>query len=281
MSPTQRLDAVLAGLAEDGATGSLRVGRAGSVYLSKGRVTYVESPSSPGAEEILTCSGRVAAATLRGARQSATPDALVRQGLLTLGELQLCVLGATLDAAFFVLAATGSRPRFKEGDRHWLGDQGYFEVSCLVRECRRRRAELDRVCPHPELDSLPVVVAPRITAQRVVLTAVQWEVLVSADATATPLDLARRLGRPAYSILLAVRQLGAAGLLLDPPAAPEAVPATPPPPLPKRTARTEPGPAVREAGAARTVTPAFPQVSGDATDVGVLIRLRDALERLL
>ncbi|WP_248959248.1 hypothetical protein [Sphaerisporangium perillae] len=282
MSPTQQLDAVLGGLAKDRATGSLRVGRAGCVYLSGGRVTYVESTSAPGVEQILVTSGRVGAATMRSARQSAVGRAdggetLVRQGLLARGELQLCVLGAILDAAFFVLAAKGTRPRFKEGDRHWLGDQWYFDTAGLLRECRRRRAQLDHVWPYPDVDSRPVVITPRISAQRVVLTSLQWEVLVSADATATPIDLARRLGRPAYSVLLAVRQLGVAGLLLDPVGAQDAVPAAGAPALPKRAGRTGPRPGALES---RPV-PGLPQVSGDPTDVSVLIRLRDALERLL
>lgn len=310
MPPIQQLDSVLDGLAKDHATGSLRVGRAGSVYLSSGRVTYVESTCTPGVEEILTASGRVSTTTMRSTRQSATGtagggDALVRQGLLSRGELQLCVLGAILDASFFVLAATAPRPRFKEGDRHWLGDQWYFDVAGLVRECRRRRVQLDHVWPYPDLDSRPVVVAPRITSQRVVLTSVQWEVLVNADSTATPLDLARRLGRSAYSVLLAVRQLGAAGLLVEPPRdAPDPVPDASTPPLPKRAERTGPrpgaglaAPSLSETAPRDAVAPpvsaaarppqgvqssvlGLPQVSGDATDIGVLLRLRDALERL-
>ncbi|WP_425566959.1 hypothetical protein, partial [Sphaerisporangium flaviroseum] len=233
MSPSQQLDAILNDLAKNRATGSLKVGRTGTVYLTGGRVSYVECASTPGVEDILTASGRVGASTIRGARQSAGGgDELVRQGVMTRGELQFCVLGAILDASLFVLAATGTRPRFKEGDRHWLGDQWYFDVAGLFRECRRRRAQLDNVWPSAGLDSQPVALSPRITAHRVVLDAVQWEVVLNADATATPVELARRLGRPVYAVLFAVRQLGAAGLLLQPDPAPGPAPGPTPDPAP-------------------------------------------------
>ncbi|GGK76062.1 hypothetical protein Sme01_51830 [Sphaerisporangium melleum] len=326
MPSVQRLEDALTGLAGERVTGSLKVGRAGTVYLSGGRVTYVESPSTP------------------GPRDAGTPPG---EPPPTEGELQLGVLGATMDAAFFVLAATGARHRFTEGERHRYGDHWYFDVPALFQECRRRRARLDQVWPHPEADSRPVLLAPRTTAQRVVLTPVQWEVLLGADGTATPLDLARRLGRPAYAVLLAVRRFGAAGLLREPPSG---TPVTGVGELPKRAGRArpyadrssaparppesgssaeamngqvraaepgprsgqgaaaQPGPEARpgtapapqagtepeaERGTGTTPGPGeatealpglglgVPAVSGDSTDVSVLIRLRDALERLL
>nr|BFE82706.1 hypothetical protein GCM10020093_053070 [Planobispora longispora] len=111
----------------------------------------------------------------------------------------------------------------------------------------------------PELDALPVVPIGRIPAQRVLLTSLQWEVLVGADCTATPADLARKLGRPAYSVLLAVRQLAAAGLLRTPEHDRESAPATPPaaprpaPATPPAAPRPAPSPPSRRGG--RTTSP--------------------------
>jgi hypothetical protein len=293
MSPPPRLDAVLDGLADDRATGSLRVGRAGTLYLTAGRVSYAESTGAPGVEELLAASGRIAATAISGIRRAAGERAdggetLVRTGLLTRGELQFCVLGATLDAAFFLLGSTGSRPRFRDGDRHWLGPQWYFDVAGLLRECRRRRLRLDRTWPSPDLDTAPVVPTARLTADRVVLTAAQWEVIVHADATATPAQLAKRLGRPAYQVLLAVRTLAAAGLLVVPGgAAPPdraTAPGGPSPPDESATSGGSPPQATlprREKRATRPGGVPTPAAGADATDVGVLIRLRDALERLI
>lgn len=286
------VESVLSGLAEERATGALRLGKAGMFYLTGGRVTYAESPAAPRAEDLLAAGRRVSAHAVRQARQAATEDLrggelLVAQGVLTRGELEFCVLSAVLDAVYFLFDATGQRPRFRPGDRHWLGPQWYFDVTGLLRECRRRRAQLDQAWPSAELDSLPVVPVGRIPAQRVVLTSLQWEVLVGADSAATPCDLARRLGRPAYSVLLAVRQLAAAGLLHIPQAGP-AGPAAPGP-LPRRpkggTGQAGDPPAApaaprpQPAGAARPATP-LPRTTGDPTDVNLLIRLRDALEAL-
>jgi hypothetical protein len=247
------LDSLLTALAGEGASGVLRAGRLGAVYLAGGRVTFMECTSSTRFEEILTASGRVTEAALRRAQKDGG-QRLVDDGVLSLAELQYCALTATLDAAFFLLPAKSARPRFVAGTEHWLGPQWFFEVSTLIRECGRRRAELERAWSSAELDCAPVVPVRRLPGDRVMLTSLQWEVLLNADGEATPLALARMLGRPAAKILLAVRQLAAAGLLVH------AVPKSES--LPRRV---------------RTELPAEPYAS---TDLEVLLRLRKALEEL-
>ncbi|MDP9849890.1 hypothetical protein [Streptosporangium lutulentum] len=313
----QSVENILRGLADDRATGSLRLGKSGTFYLTDGRVTYAESTAAPRVEDLLTAGRRISAHAVRQARQAATEDRwggeqLVDKGVLTRGELEFCVLNAVLDAAYFLRDATGHRPRFRQGERHWLGPQWYFEVTGLLRECERRRARLDETWPSAELDSLPVVPLGRITAQRVVLTPLQWEVLVGADSATPPAELAHRLGRPAYSVLLAVRQLASSGLLRVPepkpgvvPAAPAgpvgpAVPAAsgpgaaPDPPDPPTTTpqppdttgllprRTRGGTQIPGAGAAASSESSdwLPAATGDPTDLNLLIRLRNALEAL-
>ncbi|MGS2644061.1 hypothetical protein [Streptosporangium sp. LJ11] len=290
---------ILSGLAGDHATGSLRLGKAGIIYLTDGRVTYAESAAAPRLEDLLGACRGISAHAVRQVRQAATrrpPDArtpqpsggeqLVARGLLTRGELEFCVLSAVLDAAYFLLQATGHRPRFRRGERHWLGPQWYFDATGLLRECERRKAQLEQTWPSAELDTLPVVPLGRISAQRVVLSSLQWEVLVGADSTATPADLARKLGRPAYSVLLAVRQLASSGLLRLPEPAPAEAPGAPgapgapeaPAPLPRRTR------GATEIPAAGTGSPEtsqwLPRANGDPADVSLLIRLRNALEAM-
>ncbi|MEV0589018.1 DUF4388 domain-containing protein [Nonomuraea sp. NPDC050310] len=252
------LDSLLSGLALERATGALRVGRLGTVFLSDGRVTYIECSASTRLEDVLTADGRVTENALRRAHKDGAAS-LVEQGLLTRAELQYCALISTMDAAFFLLPARSARPRFVPGERHWLGPQWYFEVAGLVRECGRRRAELERAWSSTELDNVPVVPVRRLPGDRVVLTSLQWELLVQADREATPLDLARRLGRPAYTVLLAVRQLAAAGLLV------RVAPVAERPSLPRRI---------------KTELPAEPAQPYEPTDLDVLLRLRKALEEL-
>ncbi|MEV7809019.1 hypothetical protein AB0O28_39310 [Microbispora sp. NPDC088329] len=263
------LDTVLTGLAQDEATGSLRVGKEGTVYYARGRVAYVECAATPGVEELIGASGRISANGMRRARQEAGPGGggalLVDRGVLSRGELEFCVLSATLDAAFFLLAPRTIRTRFKEGDAHWLGVHWFFDVAGLLRECARRRARLERAWPSAELDARPVTPLRRIPGTHALLTRLQWELLLAADSTATPADLARRLGRPAYSTLLAVRELAAAGLVAAGGMAA----------LPKRAPKPAAPPAPQRAGSG-----GLPQVNGDAADVNLLLRLRDALEAL-
>ncbi|GAA3156348.1 hypothetical protein GCM10010466_54040 [Planomonospora alba] len=246
-------ESVLCGLADERATGALRLGKAGAFYLTGGRVTYAESSCCPRVEDLLVAGGRISVQAVRQARQASSEerwggDLLVDRGVLTRGELEFCVLSAVLDAAFFLLESPASRSRFRPDDRHWLGPQWYFDVAGLLREHGRRRAQLDQAWPSAELDTLPVVPLARIPAQQVMLTSLQWEVLVGADCAATPVDLARKLGRPAYSVLLAVRQLGAAGLLRRPEPAPGAPSGTSPPvPPPKAPPEAVPPTAPPEA----------------------------------
>ncbi len=105
------------------------------------------------------------------------------------------------------------------------------------------------------------------------LTAIQWEVLLNADADTTPAELAKRIGRPAYTTLLAVREMAAAGLL----ECPEPQPPEKPPDLPKRVAGSAPR-VTAGGGGGRPAQSSYPEISGDPTDVNLLIRLRNALE---
>ncbi|MFF0310817.1 hypothetical protein ACFYSC_25595 [Streptosporangium sp. NPDC004379] len=269
------MESVLSDLAEDRVTGALRLDEAGTVYLTDGRVTYAETPAVPRLEELLTAGDRIPAQAVRQARQAATEDRpggerLVGQGVLTRGELEFCVLSAVLDAAYFLSGAAAHRKGFRSGDRHWLGPQWYFDVAGLSRECERRRAQLDRAWPSGELDTLPVVPLARIPAQRVVLTSLQWEVLVAADSAATPAELARRLGRPAYSVLLAVRRLAAAGLLRVPepgerpgvaPVSGTGAPASriPQAPSPPQTPRASQAPSLPQKPQTPSAPPALPR----------------------
>ncbi|GGO65477.1 transcriptional regulator [Nonomuraea cavernae] len=266
------LDTLLAGLARERSTGALLVGRAGTVFLDEGRVTYMECVQTPGVERLLTARGRSTEATLRGMQADGGCERLLAEGVLTLGELQYCVLGAVLDAAFFLLPVGGTRPKFRPGERHWLGGRWYFEVSGLLRECARRRAQLARIWPSAEVDTAPVRPAPWLTGQGVTLGRVEWEVVARADHKATPLDLARQLGRSGYSILLAVRRLAAAGLLVP---REEPAPAEDPR-LPKRSRQAVKAPST----GGSTGPPLGPAVTADPTDLALLLRLKKALEEL-
>ncbi len=279
-----KLDSLLAGLARERSTGALRVGRSGTIFLSEGRVTYMECAHTPSFERLLTARGRMSEAALRGAQSDGGRDRLLREGSITQGELQYAVLGVVLDAAFFLLPMSGTRPKFRPGEEHWLGGQWFFDVAGLVRECARRRAQLAGIWPSADVDTSPVRPATALAGQAVTLDRVQWEVLVQADRRATPLELAKQIGRSGYSVLLAVRRLAAAGLLC-PPDPPDGPPGQDPDPLSAGDERTLPRRARGELPrpphhpeAPRL--PAGPPVTGDPTDIALLLRLKKALEEL-
>ena len=193
----------------------------GTVYVLDGLVTYAESPAAPGVGELLTASGRLAGSTWQAALDAGTSrgqvgQLLLEQGHLTRGELELCVLGAIYDAAYFALAAPGGTVEFLPGATHWLGPVIRVEPAAVTRESRRRARLLDGIFPHPEVDVAPVIPAPRAPVERVTVTALQWELLVHADGQRTPADLAQLLGRAGYATVQELRRLAAAGLIERP-----------------------------------------------------------------
>jgi hypothetical protein len=194
----------------------------GSLHLVDGQVTYAESPSSPGVGELLTASGRLAARTWETALEAGSADGtvgklLVEQGHLTQGELELCVLGAVHDAAYFVLQAASAPVEFVEDAPHWLGTVITVDAAAVNREARRRGRLLDEIFPHPELDRAPVTPITRPPVERITLTSLQWELLMHADGQRTPADLAQLLGRAGYATIQELRRLGRQGLLELPP----------------------------------------------------------------
>ncbi|HWS32406.1 MAG TPA: DUF4388 domain-containing protein [Actinoplanes sp.] len=204
-------------------TGALVVGghSGGVVYLVEGRVMYAESPAAPGVGELLTSSRRLAGRTWQQAYDIGGPGSrvgrlLVEQGHLTQGELELCVLGSTYDAAYFVLADAEAPAEFRPGIVHWLGQVVHIDAAAVDREVRRRMRLLDEIHPNPQIDVAPVVPVPRPPRQRITLTAPQWELLVHADGQRTPADLAQLLGRAGYAVIQELRRMAAGGLIEPP-----------------------------------------------------------------
>ena len=201
-------------------TGTLVVGGhpGGMVYLLEGAVVYAESPAAPGVGELLTASGRLAGRIWQAALDAGTPGAqvgrlLLDQGHLTQGELELCVLGAIYDAAYFALSPATAPVEFRPGATHWLGTVIRVDPSAVNREARRRARMLEEIHPYPRFDTAPVSPVPRPPVERVALTAAQWELLVHADGQRTPADLAQLLGRAGFATILQLRRLAAQGLI--------------------------------------------------------------------
>ncbi|MFI5933049.1 DUF4388 domain-containing protein [Actinoplanes sp. NPDC051494] len=211
---------LLTQIAGERRTGALIVGGApgGTVYLVDGQVTYAESAAAPGVGELLTASGRLAARTWQaaldaGSGQGSAGRLLVHQGHLTQGELELCVLGATYDAAYFALSPVAALADFLEGARHWLGDVVRIDPAALTRESRRRARLLADIIANPGIDTAVVIPVARPPRERVTLTSAQWELLVHADGQRTPADLAQLLGRAGFATVQELRRLAALGLI--------------------------------------------------------------------
>ncbi|MEU4422778.1 DUF4388 domain-containing protein [Actinoplanes sp. NPDC024001] len=222
MTPTKTAapGSLLTQVAGERQTGALVVGGhpGGAVYVFEGRIVYAESPAAPGVGALLTSSGRLAGRTWQNALDLGTSTArvgqlLVEQGHLTQGELELCVLGAIYDAAYFVLSSPSAPAKFVPDAAHWLGAVVHVDAAAIDREVRRRVRLLDDILPNPRIDTAPVIPVTRAPRERVVLTALQWELLVHADGQRTPADLALLLGRAGFATIQELRRLAALGLI--------------------------------------------------------------------
>ncbi|MFF3845550.1 transcriptional regulator [Streptomyces sp. NPDC002328] len=244
---------MLTRLAAERATGVLERER-GAIYLADGWVVHAESPLSPGLEVLLLTHGTVDPGVWRAAVEGADEERgaaglLLEAGRISRGALELCQMGALYDAAYFALAPSSTPGRFRYGTGHWFGVLRPVPVAAVERETLRRRELLDRLWPDPLPDSAPLLPAEPVAAPG--LTARQRAVLALVDGVRTATDIARELGRQAFSTLVDVRRLAAAGLLT--------AQFPPPAPLPPRG-------------------PALPRVNDP--DITLLKRLRDALEAL-
>ncbi|WP_328466550.1 ADAM 12 protein [Actinoplanes sp. NBC_00393] len=212
-------------------TGALMVGGhpGGAVYVFEGRIIYAESPAAPGVGALLTSSGRLAARTWQNALDLGTSTArvgrlLVEQGHLTQGELELCVLTATYDAAYFALSSPSAPVDFLPGATHWIGPVVHIDATAVDREVGRRVRLLDEIIANPRIDTAAVIPVTRAPRERVVLTALQWELLVHADGQRTPADLALLLGRAGFATIQELRRLAALGLIEQPEVRPNDAP---------------------------------------------------------
>ncbi|MEV4132390.1 ADAM 12 protein [Dactylosporangium sp. NPDC049742] len=205
----------LAGL---GVTGALTVvGQPGGViFLRDGLVNGVESPAAPSVDRLLTAAG-VVDERVWETIPSRPARALVEGGHLTAAEVELCAINALYDAAWFVLSTERAELRFAPDIEHWLGAESTVTADQLCDHVARQRRILDEVHPSDVTDTAAIRPVLRPGLDRVLLSGLQWEIVLHADGQRTPQDLAGLLGRSAYAVTLDVRRLAAAGLIESPP----------------------------------------------------------------
>ncbi|GAA5017530.1 transcriptional regulator [Kitasatospora paranensis] len=217
-APATVFEAALTDLSADRATGALH-GSAGTVHLVAGEVVHAESPAASDVAALLTSAGRISARTwadsVAGARGAAA-DHLVATGLIGRGELELCQLTAVMDAAYFALPQNDGPIGFLPGVRPALTLGRPLNVGTLRLGAGRRRTLLDRTWPAPQLDDAPVrprTQSPWTERQLGSCSGRRRAVLAAADGYRTPTQIARLLGRSAFTTLLDIRHLAAAGLI--------------------------------------------------------------------
>ncbi|MFE2041056.1 hypothetical protein ACFXAZ_09010 [Streptomyces sp. NPDC059477] len=230
--PPGALSPMLTRLAAEQATGVLHRER-GILHLTDGAVVYAESPSAPGAEELLGADldGEGGG---EGEREGVAGNAQDRPApadppapgpppardpappAVPQGALELCRLGALYDAAYFALAPSSAPGRFRYVTAAPPVGPRAVPVAVLERSVVRRRALLDRIWPDERADTAPLVRAERAGdppgAVRSV-TARQRAVLDRVDGVRTAPEIARELRRQAFHTLVDVRRLAAAGLV--------------------------------------------------------------------
>ncbi|MFI5957980.1 DUF4388 domain-containing protein [Cryptosporangium sp. NPDC051539] len=261
----EALDELTAGRA----TGALHVEGVvgGTIYLLDGEIYYVQTAAAPGVDCLLQASGTVPPSVFQtawtaGAAAGQVGEVLVKSGALSRGEAELCTAAAITDGAFALFTASPAEMgpvRFAPGEGHWWGALRRVGAAALEVQIRKRRRLLERT-PPGDADDQPVIAAARLGRHHVVLTDLQWELVVHADGRRTPRELARLLGRSAFTAVLETRRLMTAGLVrvatAPPLNLPPATPPGPPPGLPPGQAPPPPPPSPRPPAA--STTPSLP-----------------------
>jgi hypothetical protein len=260
------------------------------VFLRDGRISGVESPAAPSVDRLLTAAGLVPERVWETI-PSRPARALVEGGHVTAAAIELCALQALYDAAFFVLTTKRAELRFDQGIEHWLGAEGTVMADQVCDHVAQQRGMLNEVHPSEATDLAPVVPVLRPGLDRVLVSGLQWEIVLHADGRRSPQDLAGLLGRSAFAVTLEVRRLAAAGLIVVPAAveepAPVAVPAVPPAEtsLPKRVPGTftfedPPAGSRRQLPAGVSALAGLPGAIDKSPDDTLLKRIRSALQSL-
>jgi hypothetical protein len=220
--PVGPLPGALADLAAAGFSGVLNVIGApgGTVHLTDGGITAIETPWSPSAEVILLRSGRMseadweiaftAAAVARGDMRTE----LVSRGLLGAGELE-ALLRTTLADAMFALAA-GFVDSCRT-DASTLDDVLALvpaaDAGWLVSEALRRMHVLAAFPDPPLRPRERVIAVPGAVRPGVILGGGRDELLALADGRRAARDLAFALGRNLYVTMLQLARMRAEGLI--------------------------------------------------------------------
>jgi hypothetical protein len=227
-------------LAAERATGALYLnGRwGGTIFLTQGRIGYVESALTPGLETLLlrptyTDDSRWAelvARVRRGEKETTVAAAghLLRNRSVSSIEAEVLRRTATADAALLVLGAAVPEPertrsRFRPGEKHWCETTTTLPVAEVLAEVRRRKAVLARMTLGIRPDRA-IRRVPRLPIERIRLTATQWNIARSADGSNTPLDIAWLLGHGVFGTTMAVHQLARLGILTADPDLPDSHP---------------------------------------------------------
>lgn len=180
----------------------------GQVYLEDGRVVLVESALTPGLDLLLI--RRTGSADWAEARD------LVERGELGAHVVEALRQHAVADAAAALLATDGTtlvRSRFVPGEQPWTRLSRPLAAEELLAEAGRRRHLAVRLGVSVRTGSRPAR-APRLPTPAVRLTAVQWDLVATADGRRTVRDLAWMHGVGVYATVLEVAALQRQGLLV-------------------------------------------------------------------
>jgi hypothetical protein len=216
------LGTALADCAAAGFTGALSVIGApgGTIHLTDGSITTIETSWSPSAEVILLHSGRVLEADWEAAFVAATvarghlSAELVGRGLVGAGELEALLRIALADAMFAFAAGFVDHCRTDVSPpEHALPLEPAADAGWLVAEALRR-VQVLAAFPDPPLRPRERVAAvPGAVGPGVILGGGRDEVLALADGRRTTRDIAFALGRGLYVTMLQLARMRAEGLI--------------------------------------------------------------------
>jgi hypothetical protein len=209
--------------AMSGTSGVLRItgDPGGTIHLSGGLVTAIQTAGAPSPEVLLLRSGRVSesawdtafsAAAAAGRAMSAE---LIARELVGTGELEALLLTALADAMFVLASGTVEEYRAEPGPPDSvLALEPGADADGLLAEATRRIKVLASL-PVPLVHrSARLIAAPAAARPDVQPGPGREEILALADGRRTPRDLAFALGRGVYAMTVQLVRMRQDGLLV-------------------------------------------------------------------
>lgn len=198
------LSDVLLQLAENRATGALRIRNGGAVWLAEGRIYLAQSAQGPRVADVLFGAdvGTLADinSALNGAGSQSALDTLLSGNQERAQVLERLIHEANLSAMFELLVPSKEQFTFDEGATHRLGTAFSEPAAALVDQAQRRLEIWKKIAKRIPNTSVKFGLNPTLPGDEQVITNDEWRYLALLDGRTTVAAVIAETGDSAFRV---------------------------------------------------------------------------------